>query len=118
MDCPRGTVDKFTVSTANGNGKSRHKVGLITFDEVQLVGFSWGKTGNSYLDTGSSSAYWWLLSPAVGNDNGVTSNGVIFSFLFAMPTNTSYGVRPMISLKHSIGVSDGKGTASEPYVIN
>ena len=40
--------DKFTTTTAKGNGKLSYPVGLISADEITFAGLPAGKTNNSF----------------------------------------------------------------------
>ena len=101
------TVDSFTTSIATGNGKLTYPVGLITADEVKYAGLG----SNSYLYTGET---YWTMSPyylyfeSVNLYNGNSSSA---------QAKTSYGVRPMISLKPNTEYTTGDGTPDNPYVI-
>ncbi len=112
-------IDKFTVSTANGNGKSRHKLGLITADELTMGGYNNITTfsnRNTYLALDSYDSYW-SISPASVR-TGFTSFVLdAFEGVFQRTTVTAtIGVRPMISIKYGIKVGGG-GTTNDPYVI-
>lgn len=109
--------DRFTVSTENGNGKSKYKVGMITRHEAQIAGLRGGFTDHpSYLATGSS---YWMISPSnfrnswaraltVSEDGGIYGSAVL----------ATDGVRPMISLKKGTIATGGDGTATNPYVVS
>ena len=114
--------DKFTVSTANGNGKLTYPVGLITSDEAILAGFNTytSNTDNvdsNYLFTGN---FYWTMTPVymypdsyaatadVGNEGYIRSDRVDFVF----------GVRPVISLKNEIIMDDnGTGSLDNPFMV-
>jgi hypothetical protein len=109
--------DRFTVSTANGNGKLTYPVDLLTADEIAYAGAVY-YTANStyYLYTGQ---YWWSLSPAyfpssyatewrVGSSGGLSYDLVDYSF----------GVRPAVSLIPGTKfVTGGEGTSTNPYIV-
>ena len=77
LTCSRD-IDKFTVSTSNGNGSLTYPVGLLTSDEIMIAGGKGGTSNNSYyLYTGK---YWWAGSPGdfIGGNAyefGVLSDG-------------------------------------------
>ncbi len=63
-----------------------------------------------------TSEYQWMLTPHSGSTNSVSlvwSNGYVNNDL----AYVEYGVRPVIYLKSSIGITDGHGTSSDPYTI-
>ena len=110
--------DKFTVEKGNGNGLLTYPVGLLTADEVVYAG---GKNGTAnpasfYLNNNQDV---WALSPDYSGSAYIyefilTSSG----YLHVGSVNSSYGVRPVISLKPGTILSSGSGTATEPLVID
>ena len=111
--------NSFTKNTENGNGKLTYQVGLISIDEAVLAGNIWQSESNTYLKNGT---LWWTMSPAMATAasnyifviyNGVDSVNVNFS----MASIGATGVRPVITLKYGTKVSQGNGTANNPFVI-
>ena len=107
--------DKFTKSTAIGNGKLTKMIGLITSDEVIYAG---GKSGTYnqeyYLYSG---AWYWTMAPysyASGSAivAGVGGHGLLSDSL----VNGTNAVRPVVSLK-SDAISRGSGTAASPFLV-
>ena len=101
--------------------KITSKVGLITADELALAGYAYAKNNTTtYLqENATEDTYWWSLSPnhfnggyarvwGVGGSNGYFGNNRV---------NSTYGVRPSISLKSTTNVT-GEGTSSTPYIIS
>ena len=125
-DC-EATEDKFTVDTSTGNGKLTYPIALMTADEVSFAGGLWATNAptwyyyNSANRSSTGSTYWWLLSP----DNWNGSHADVFSvggssdpgYLYYNYVNSSYGVRPAISLKSCVKTSGGDGSANAPYTI-
>ena len=117
LNCSKN--DSFTVNeTTTGNGKLTKMTGLITVDEVIMAGGVKGiEDTNYYLYTGEDwstmTPSWWGHSNAllhmVKSDGSINVNNYV---------NTSYGIRPMISLNHSQVISSGEGTQDNPYIIN
>ena len=113
LTCNRD-LDKFTVSSSNGNGALTYPVGLITSDEVMYAG---GESENStyYLYTNK---YFWTMSPAyVKHQSGgfcIYSNGYHGAYNF----DNTHTLRPVISIKSTDIVASGDGTSTNPYVIN
>lgn len=114
--------DKFTVNSKNGNGKLTYPVGLIILDETILAGFNTKYPDvNNYEDPTNylnTKGVYWTLSPVVyyaGNlagiglivNPGIAGNGFL---------NTTYSVRPVVSLKSGILVIDD-GTTTSPFVV-
>ena len=113
--CPVAS-DKFTTTTAKGNGKLSYPVGLISADEITFAGLPAGKTNNSfYLYTGD---YYWAGSPSefggsfsygfvVGGDGGLDGGGVDYRS----------GVRGVVSLSSESKLL-GRGTYNDVYTVN
>ena len=116
--------DKFSISSSLGNGNLTYPVGLITADEVSFAG---GRSDMSnslyYLYSGTryytmtpmtcyDQYYYSELLIWVVEDNTYAYNGS----LFAEYVNSSYGLRPVISLK-SDTLFTGNGTMSSPFEI-
>ena len=115
LTCNRA-IDRFTVSSSNGNGALTYPVGLITSDEIMYAGGK-GSTGTSafYLFTNQS---YWVLSPRGFGDS--SSGGVMVystGSVYGYGVVEIYGVRPVISLKSTDIVESGDGTSTNPYVI-
>ena len=117
ITCPNAARDGFTVSTdSGGNGALTYPIGLLTADEVMLVGGSdTNSSRNSYLYTGqrylSLSPYgfnYYYTSEFFVDYDGYLDNYYDFY---------SYGVRPAISLKKGAKAIDGDGTVENPYVV-
>ena len=113
--CPR-QLDKFSVSTNNGNGALTYPVGMITAEEIAYAGgVIWQTNTSYYLYNGVHS---WSFSPYVfdtwnAHEFGLGSSGVFGDYYVA----GSLGGRPVVSLKQGIAVASGSGTSSSPYVI-
>ncbi len=116
LNCLR-KIDSFTVSNPRGNGSLDYPVGLITTDEIVLAGLSLGN-GNMdfYLNNGTR---YWTFTP--GNYlKGGASNYVFDSpsgFLMTYAVHSSYGIRPVISLKQGISLLSGEGSPTNPYIF-
>ena len=106
-------------TSLNYGGKYKLKVGLLSADEIALVGIEWdtqNQTRDNYL---YKNYWWWSFSPYLSNTNSAfvfyasnyLSTGTITN------TNVSRGVRPVINLKADTLITSGNGTASNPYVV-
>ena len=107
--------DKFTTTTAKGNGKLSYPVGLITADEITFAGLPAGKTNNSfYLYTGD---YYWAGSPC-DFDNGISSEFRVIGggLLYFDYVNYIYGVRGVVSLSSEANLI-GDGTWNNVYEV-
>ena len=113
--CPR-QLDKFSVSTNNGNGALTYPVGMITAEEMAYAGaVIWQTNTSYYLYNGVHN---WSFSPYGFNnwsayEFGLYSSGPFGTYIVAV----SLGGRPVVSLKQGIAVASGSGTSSSPYVI-
>ena len=110
--CPAAS-DKFTKTTAKGNGKLSYPVGLITADELTFAGLPGREINNSfYLYTGDS---YWVGSPSVfgGDANGVT----MVDGLYSGSVNYHDGVRGVVSLSSESKLL-GSGTYNDVYVVS
>ena len=109
--------DKFTTTTAKGNGKLSYSVGLITADEVNMAGAdnSWHPNDSYYLYIGES---YWVGSPYRFRDGdskefSVDSGGI--------PHDADLGldclVRGVVSLSSKAKLS-GTGTYNDVYTVS
>ena len=117
LNCPNPN-DRFTVSTANGNGLSRYPIGLITLDEAMLAGFAWSiDDSSSYLYNGK---VWWTMSPSLISVQ-LDYIGVLHSMADNVTTvyvtGGAGGVRPVVSLNHSVIIGGGDGSPTNPYEV-
>ena len=111
------TNDKFTSTTAKGNGKLSYSVGLITADEVNMAGADnhWSNNDSYYL----SGAYYWLGSPS-GFYNGssiefsVIEDGSLFSYDVDRGDRGVHGVVSLSSESKLLG----SGTYNDVYVVS
>ena len=111
--------DRYTVKdTVIGNGKLTYPIGLLTADEVVLAGAI-----DSITDSKSHYLYtnrrYVLVSPfVIGVDYVrvcvIGSSGNITGYIVQ---DSSYGVRPVISLSSDITVS-GTGQWNDPYIVD
>ena len=113
--CPVAS-DKFTTTTAKGNGKLTYPIGLITADEITFAGLPAGEKNNSfYLYTGAT---YWAGSPGRGgdgvavefrvNDDGSLGYGEVYNH---------HGVRGVVSLSSESKLL-GSGTYNDVYTVN
>lgn len=97
------------------------KVGLLSIDEVIYAGASKDGTNNSYyLYNPSILNNWWTMSSSKVNVQSNNVNNYLITSGGGMDLegklNSSYGIRPVISLDKSVKVS-GMGTLENPYEI-
>jgi hypothetical protein len=118
LTCSRD-IDKFTVSTSNGNGALTYPVGLLTGDEIALAGGVYGTSNSTYyLYTNQD---WWAGSPysfdySYANEFYAGSTG---GALNGNLVTGAFGARPVVSLSLGVEiVSGGDGTSTNPYVVS
>ena len=117
IDCDSQN-DSFTKDdTVNGNGKLKHKVGLITEDELTLAGTGrWGYDSTAYLYTGQDL---WLISPGTFfTEASINYYWNLYSDDWYFVSG-AYGLRPMVSLKAgTVFANNGAdGTKTNPYIV-
>ena len=103
--------------SVNGNAKLAHKVGHITSSEEALAGnfylsmvLTSTDLSNSYLVNGYDG--YWTMTPY---DYGKAFNaGRLIS---GYGSDSTSGIRPVVSLKKGIQFVRGTGTASDPYIV-
>ena len=114
--CPVAS-DKFTKTTAKGNGKLSYPVGLITADELTFAGLPAGETNNSfYLHTGAN---YWAGSPdgffgGFGAYEFFVDGG---GFLGSDSVDYTFGARGVVSLSSESKLL-GSGTYNDVYVVS
>ncbi len=107
LTCPNET-DKF--STQNNKAKLTYKVGLATAPEMNLL---------NYTTVRVTGQHYWLMTPYF-----YTSGNLVIRYLNAWGTvdretpDCTYGVRPVISLKHNVSYIDGDGSMEHPYRVD
>lgn len=110
-------LDIFTVQNDRGNASLNNPIGLITSAEAMYAGLNLSTDSSSnYLYSGND---YWTMSPAYFNgsrayNSYITSGGKISDGV----VSTSYGIRPVITLKQDTILIGGNGSAASPYKIN
>ncbi|MBR4178375.1 MAG: hypothetical protein IKR57_03395 [Bacilli bacterium] len=102
--------DRLTISSVNGSKVLNHPVGLITADELLLIGIG----NDSYL---YSNDEYWTMSPAYYNASGAYNYSVNQSSLVARKVDTELGVRPVITLNKDVKIKSGDGSNINPYIL-
>ena len=141
IDGANSNLSRFTVTQSNqGNGKltsggKEYKIGLLTGDEVVYAGAGNSKSAATnttyylYKNTGNA---WWTMTPAWYNGANyynanivsVNASGVLISaqpdlgVTAASRANSTLSVRPAIALKKDTTITQGTGTAENPYKIS
>ena len=111
LTCSR-PVDRLTVA----NGNLTYPIGLLTYDELAMAGVIWFDNINNtsyYLDINQT---YWLLSPIDFSYTNARVGGVDVQLRQSF-VNSSYSVRPALSLKSGTEILKGDGTKTKPYII-
>lgn len=119
-------LSNFTAGTTKEGNKSLngYKIGLLTLDETIYAGGSVLRPNNKYYlaekaSSTPSSIGWWTMTPTGYFSNNANMFYVDYNGSIGYtPTNYSISLRPAISLKPTVKISSGNGTASSPYVIS
>jgi len=123
--------------TCNASDQFKDGFGLMTVDEVTAAGglyntnspkayYYLAKDNNSSIVGGK---WWWTMTPSMFlvNDDGSCNGRIIRVFGTAspgnmgdtLPNNTANGVvRPVVSLKPEVIVTNGNGSANNPYIVS
>ena len=111
LEC-KNLNDRFTVSTANGNGALTYPVALLTADEIVYA-------GDTYNGGGVSNGFYWTMTPYNFNwDYAFMSVYEVGRLgLIDVGSNIRYMVRPSVSLKSGTKVIDGDGSVNTPYIV-
>ena len=88
------------------------KVGLLTADEILMVGYGRYGTNKAYID--ASSAYY---SMSTYSDSKVVIINEYGSKDIALVTS-ELGIRPVITIKKNTGVLSGDGSKKNPYIAS
>lgn len=118
--------DRFTVSSANGNGKLTYPIGLITADEVAMVGHVFGNASynntSTYLVKDKDA---WNMTAGDVHSSGLNmrvgiSNITSTGFLGIAEVGYDGAVIvPVVNIKFNYAYQmTGSGTSSNPFVIN
>ena len=94
--------DSFSV--VNEKAKLNYPIGLITYPELFLI-------NDSTLSTGSG---FWTMTPVSSSSSASVD---IAALNVITNCASSYGVRPVVSLKPGTIISSGDGTKDNPYTI-
>ena len=101
--------------------KINSKVGLITADELALVGYAYSQNNTTtYLQENATDIWpWCSLSPFNFSNGGAFIWGVDGSngYFANYDVDSTFGVRPAIILVSDIEISGGSGTSEDPYVV-
>ena len=118
--CPNKERDLYTTTDSSiGNKSLTYPVGLITYDELVFAGMD--NRHKNKLSWAYSSMYYWTMSPSYfyATDRAAIewdlhSTGYLN---YWWGVNNSLGARPVINLKSDVKITEGIGTANDPFVV-
>ena len=117
--CPQADNDLFTtVNSSIGNKALTYPIGLITADELLLAGANRSKINRQFFLAYET---YWTISPSyynktyscVTNLHYITDGYIHNSHC----VDSTYYLKPVISLKPDVKISGGIGTINEPFVV-
>lgn len=92
------------------------KVGLLTLDEVLMIGYGRNGTYGSYLYTGNE---YYTMSIYSNSSNGGKAIFVNqYSNLDQGKIDVERGMRPVITIKANSGYLSGAGSKEKPYIVS
>ena len=92
------------------------KVGLLTLDEVFMIGYGRNGTYDSYLYTGTD---YYTMSIYSNSSNGGKAIFVNqYSNLDQGKIDVEKGIRPVITIKANSGYLSGDGSKDKPYIVS
>jgi len=118
LTCSRD-VDKFTVSSSNGNGDLDHAIGMLTYDEVMMSGIrdGGGYYEPSYLIINNPNFYYYIMTPHQFREGAARAIDIGTNGIYTGEVSTAQGVRAALSLKADAHIIIGNGTFENPYKI-
>ncbi len=117
LDCGRED-DAFTVDSSNGNGKLKHKIGLITADETVLAGLGYSFTAQqNYIYGNGRVVESFTMSPSIIGNSCPQYYRFGSYLLNACANEASTTLRPVVSLKAGTRYTSGSGLSTDPYIV-
>lgn len=125
-------MDKFTVSSENGNGDLTYPIGMLTGDETVMAGTGasfWDNTpvpttylSIPYVNDYENYSNYWLLSPywfSSGKAGSMAVSGGRSDYWWVdhFDQISGVGIRAAISLKNDTYIIGGNGTFEKPYIV-
>ena len=103
--------DRLTISNSKGSKVLNYPVGLITTDELLMIGAG----ADSYLYSDDN---YWTMSAAYYNASGAYNYSVNKGIITASKVDSELGIRPVITLNKNTKIKNGDGSTENPYIIN
>ena len=96
------------------NGRAKYPVGLLTSSEMIMAGNGYPAFAKgTYID---DNFVWWGVSPLSFDDDGAYA-GAFYGYGGGAGdvAVAAFGLRPVVSLKSTLGASDGDGSRENPF---
>ena len=115
LKCPDPVDNKGAVRSYGGIYKT--KIGLITADEMNMVGLAWHLYANetNYL---YYNKWWWSLSPSLSGNDADDCAGYTGGIGHTNIRHEDHIVLPVINLSADTLITIGDGSTSNPYQVN
>ena len=117
--CPNKERDLYTTTDSSiGNKALTYPVGLIAYDELVFAGMD--NRHINKLSWAYSTQHYWTMSPSFFDAaSGVAKGWYQYSAgsLAHSWVTGNYGARPVINLKSDVKITEGIGTANDPFVV-
>ena len=118
--CPNKERDLYTTTDSSiGNKSLTYPVGLITYDELVFAGMDISHINQ--LSWVYSTEHYWTMSPSSFDPVSGVAIGLYQRSAGHIDINfvgASYGARPVINLKSDVKITEGIGTANDPFVVD
>ena len=118
--CPEPSRDLYTTTDSSiGNKALTYPVGLVTYDELVFAGMD--RNHINKLAWVYSTEQYWTMSPSgfdVSQGNArewAQYSGGYLTYWWGV--NSSRGARPVINLKSDVKITEGIGTANDPFIV-
>ena len=96
----------------NTFAKLKYPIGLLTGDETVLLGISGSTSPITYLYNSST----YIFDPGLFMGHAALFN-ISANSSSLSSVNSTFSIRPVISLKEGTGISGGTGLPTDPYII-
>ena len=117
--CPEPSRDLYTtIDSSIGNKALTYPVGLVTYDELVFAGMD--RNHVNKLAWVYSTEQYWTMTPSFFNVNNGHAFGLVQHNAGRLSTwgiDSGLDVRPVINLKSDVKITEGIGTANDPFIV-
>ena len=118
--CPEPSRDLYTTTDSSiGNKALTYPVGLVTYDELVFAGMD-NYHVNKLAWVYSTEQYWTMSPSGFDVSQGNAREWAQYSggyLTYWWGVNSSRGARPVINLKSDVKITEGIGTANDPFIV-